>query len=162
MNALQQISFYCIRAYSSMGVADIVASPPWNPKRNFRALLVQAKDQKAGDYLSPFERDRFDHMAQYNAGIACVVYKKDGAVMVNHGGKRSTFEAFMAETYGIPCDFRELVQRYRSFNRPIHLYAVDHEEYAGKDGKKRHRPVAPFQDFYSVKPWYPFVPEHHR
>jgi len=159
---LRMLGFYVIRSYSSMGVADLLASPPWNPKKNFRALVIQAKDQKAEDYLSPFERDQFGHTAQYNSGIVCVIYKKNGTIMVNYDGERSTLDMFLASQYGIVCKSREVLQRYRTYNRPIHLYPVDYEEYTGKDGKKRYKPVAPFQDFYSVKPWYPYVPENHR
>jgi len=156
---LQMLMFHVIRSYSSWGTADLIASPPKNPAKNYRALLIQAKNQKAEDYISPIERDRLNYLQDINAGLVCIVYRdKNSNVMVNHNGERQTFEMFMAKQYHISCNFKHVYNMYKKFRRPIHLYRVDQEEYISRTGTRRYKVAGSFQDWYSVKPYYPYVP----
>jgi len=156
MNVLKMLSFYVIRAYSSIGVADLIAVPSWNVKGNYRALLIQAKDQKNKDYIRSFEKDHLDYLQQINSGLVIVSYKDDKKIMIKEweSGIKSTFAEFMLKHYGIKCKYSELLSKYRTHNRPIHLYSVDQDS--------KGRPLASFQDFLSVGVWYPYVPEHFR
>jgi len=152
--ALQMLSFYVIRAYSSIGVADLVATIPWNIRGNYRPLLIQAKNQKNKDYIRPMEKDHLNYLQQINSGLVIVCYKDNKKVMIKEWdtGIKSTFAEFMLKHYGIKCDYSKLLSKYRSHNRPIHLYKVDVDS--------KNRPLGPFQDFESVGVWYPYVPEH--
>lgn len=156
MNCLKMLSFYVIRAYSSAGVADLSAHPPWNPMGIYRGLLIQAKDQKAGDYLKPMERDHLDYLQQINSAMVCVFYKENGKCMVKIWESKEVliFDEFLQKYYGIPCKYTDLVQKFKSHNRPLHLHSVDKDE---KD-----RPLGSFQDYYSVGIYYPHVPERYR
>jgi len=84
------------------------------------------------------------------------VYKDKHQVMVKEweSGIKMTFAEFILKHYGIRCKYSELLSKYKSHNRPIHLYSID------KD--KKDRPLGSFQDFLSVGVWYPHTPEHHR
>lgn len=159
-HVLEMLEFHVIRSYSSMGVADLVASPPWNKNKNSRGLLIQAKNQKREDYVSPFERDHLSYLQQINAGIVCIIYKdKKKNIMVNVEGNKTTFEVFIAVQYGIKCNFRELLKKFRNYERPIHLYPVDKELHVTRTGKRVERPVSSFADFYSVKCFFAHVAE---
>lgn len=155
-HVLQMLSFYVIRAYSSVGIADLVATPPWNIRRNYRPLLIQAKNQKNKDYIRPMEKDHLDYLQQINSGLVIVSYKDDRKVMIKEweSGIKLTFAEFMLKHYGINCKYSELLSKYRTQNRPIHLYHVDVDQ--------KNRPLGSFQDFMSVGVWYPYVPEHFR
>jgi len=93
---LQMISFYVIRAYSSVGVADLVAVPSWNPRGNYRSLLIQCKNQKNKDYIRPMEVDHLDYLQQINSGLVVVIYKDKSQVMVKEweSGIKLTFRIF--------------------------------------------------------------------
>ncbi len=154
MYALRMLSFYVMRAYSSAGVADLVATPSWNPMGNDRPLLIQCKNSETKkDYIAPFERAHLDYLQQINSGLVVLIYKDGGECMVKTWGnqKKFTFNQFMQKTYGIPCDFKELIKRYKMYSRPLHLYPPPKD----KDDKF----VAPFADLYSLSTWYPHVPE---
>lgn len=155
-HVLEMLSFYVIRAYSSIGVADLIAIPPWNSRGNEMSLLIQVKNQKNKDYIRPFERDHLDYLQMINSGRVIVVYKDSSKAMVKEweSGNKMSFEAFIQKYYGIRCKYSELLSKFRSHNRPIHLYPVDVDE--------KKRPLASFQDFMSVGVWYPHVPQHHR
>lgn len=164
-NFLQMLGFYCIRAYSSMGVADLVFTAPWNPKGNNRPLLVQCKHQKTKDYISPFERDHLSYLQQINSGNVIVVYKDGKQVMVKEweSGKKSTIEDFLRNEYGIPIEsYRKILSMYILHKRPIHLYPLEKEIYINKHGVEAEKPIAPFADFYSVDTFYPHIPEKYR
>jgi len=164
-NVLQMLGFYCIRAYSSMGVADLVFTPPWNPRGNYRALLVQCKHQKAKDYISPFERDHLSYLQQTNSGHVLVVYKDGRKVMVKEweSGKKSTIEEFLLTEYGIPIEsYSHILSKYNAFKRPIHLYYVPKEIYTKRNGEAGEKTVAPFADLYSVDTYFPHTPEKYR
>lgn len=150
------LSFYGIRAYSSIGVADLVCVPPWNSKGNYRSLLIQAKNQKNKDYIRSFERDHLNHLQQTNSGNVVVIYKDKSKVMVKlwESGEKLSFEEFIQKEYGIRCKYSELLSKYKSHNRPIQLYQVPKTI---KDV-----PIAPFEDFLSVGVFYPHTPELHR
>lgn len=156
MHVLEMLSFYVIRAYASIGVADLVATPPWNPRGNSMSLLIQVKNQKSKDYIRPFERDHLDYLQILNSGRVIVVYKDSSKAMVKEweSGEKTTFDKFIQVHYGIRCKYSELLSKYRSYNRPIHLYRVDVDS--------KNRPLASFQDFNSVGVFYPHVPQHHR
>ncbi len=155
-HVLQMLSFYVIRAYSSVGISDLVATPPWNIRGNYRPLLIQAKNQKNKDYIRPMEKDHLDYLQQINSGLVIVSYKDDKKVMIKEweSGVRLTFAEFMLKHYGIRCKYSELLSKYRTQNRPIHLYHVDVDQ--------KNRPLGSFQDFMSVGVFYPHVPEHFR
>ncbi len=155
-HALQMLSFDVFRAWSSIGVADLSAHPPWNPMGVYRGLLIQAKDQKAGDYLKPFERDHVEHLQQINSAMVCIFYKENSKCMVKIWESKEvlTFDEFIQKYYGIPCRYSDLLLKYKMHAKPIHLYNVDKDE---KD-----RPVSSFQDFYSVGVYFPHVPERYR
>ncbi len=154
--ALQMVSFYVIRAYSSAGVADLVASPPYNPKGNNKTLLIQCKNTKKLDYVAPFERSHLDYLTQINANNVVLFYKDASNCMVKiwDTQEKMTFEVFMRKEYGIPCDFKELVKSYQSYKRPLHLFSPPKE----KSGKF----IAPFADLYSVDTFYPHISEKYR
>lgn len=164
LHALQMLSFTILRAYSSVGTADIIASPPWNSKGNYRGLLIQAKDTKAGDYVDPFERDHLDYLQQINSGMVCLFFKKDHKCYVKIWDSREIldFDTFILKHYGIPCNYSELLTKFRNHERPIHLYAPEKEVYIGKDGTEKSKFVAPFADPLSKNVYYPHVPEKHR
>ncbi len=153
---LQMLSFYAIRAYASIGVADLVFTPPWNIRGNDRPLLVQCKAQQNKDYIRPIERDHLDYLQQINSGQVIVAYKDNSKVMIKkwESGERLTFEKFIQEEYGIRCKYSELLSKYKTHNRPIHLYYVDRDS--------NDKPLGSFQDFESVGVWYPHTPEHFR
>jgi len=156
VHVFRMLSFYVIRAYSSIGTADLVATPSWNICGNYRPLLIQAKNQKNKDYIRPMEKDHLDYLQQINSGLVVVIYKDKSQVMVKEweSGIKSTFAEFMLKHYGIRCKYSELLSKYQTQNRPIHLYRIDVDE--------KNRPLGSFQDFLSVNPWYPYVPEHFR
>jgi len=153
---LQMLSFYVIRAYSSVGVADLVATPSWNIRGNYRSLLIQCKNQKNKDYIRPMEKDHLDYLQQINSGLVVVIYKDKSQVMVKEweSGIKSTFAEFILKHYGIKCKYSELLSKYRTHNRPIHLYKIDVDS--------KNRPLGSFQDFNSVGVYYPHIPQHHR
>jgi len=155
-HVLEMLSFYVIRAYSSIGVADLIAIPPWNAKGNNMSLLIQAKNQKNKDYIRSFERDHLDYLQQINSGLVVVMYKDKSKVMVKEweSGNKMSFKQFIQKYYGIRCKYSELLSKFRSYNRPIHLYKIDVDE--------KNRPLGSFQDFLSVGVYYPHVPQHHR
>lgn len=155
--ALQMLCFYVIRAYSSVGVADLVATPPWNPRKNIRPLLIQCKNSKtAKDYVRPFERDHLEHLQQINAGNVVLFYKDGSTCMVKRWAtqEKSTFNEFIQKEYGIPCDFKTLIKDYQEYRRPIHLYAPPKLE-SGQF-------AAAFQDFYAVNTKYHHIPEKYK
>lgn len=157
MNALRMLSFYVIRAYSSVGVADLVATPAWNPKSNYRPLLIQAKNNQVKDYIVPFERDHLNYLQQINSGMVILAYKDDSKVMIKiwESGEKLGFNEFILKYYGISCNYSELLKGYREYRRPIHLYKPEKEDNGTEGGKF----VAPFQDFFAVNAWYPYIPE---
>lgn len=162
MHVLEMLSFECIRAYSSIGTADLIFSPPWNIKNNFRTLLVQCKNTRHEDYIDPFEKDKLTNLQQRNSGMVIVAFKKDSKCMMKIWDTQEiqTFEKFILQQYGIPCDYTKLLKNFKEYHRPIHLYPTEKEEYIGKDGTIKYKAVAPFQDFYAVKPYYAHVPEN--
>lgn len=154
---LQMLSFYVIRAYSSAGIADLVATPPWNPKGNYRPLLIQCKKTKMKDYVRPFERDHLSYMQQINSALVVVIYLDEGKVMVRYweNGKKVTIEEFLREEYGIPISsFSNISKSFREGRRPIHLYPVEKDE--------NDKPVSSFTDLYVHDVCFPHVPEHYR
>lgn len=155
-HVLEMLSFYVIRAYSSIGTADLIAIPPWNVRGNEMSLLIQVKNQKSKDYIRPNERDHLDYLQMINSGRVILVYKDSPKAMVKEweSGDKMSFDQFIQKYYGIRCKYSELLSKFKSHNRPIHLYPVDKDE---KD-----RPLGSFQDFLSVGVWYPHVPQHFR
>jgi len=153
---LQMLSFYVIRAYSSIGVADLVATPSWNIRGNYRSLLIQAKNQKNKDYIKPMESDHLDYLQMINSGLVVVIYKDKSQVMIKEweSGIKSTFAEFILKHYGIRCKYSELLSKFKSYNRPIHLYKIDVDE--------KNRSLGSFQDFNSVNPWYPHTSQLYR
>ena len=163
-HSLEMLGFTLIRAYSSIGTADLIGVPPYNPKGNSKSLLIQAKDTKAKDYIDPFERTHLDYLQSICAGVVCIFYKDNSKCMVKiwETSEKITFEEFLLKYYGIPCSFPELVKGFKEFRRPIHLYPIDKEIYTGRDGKEKEKPIAPFADLYSVNTWYPHTPEKYK
>jgi len=154
--SLEMLSFYVIRSYSSIGVADLVATPSWNSRGNYRPLLIQCKNQKSKDYIRPMESDHLDYLQMINSGLVVVIYKDESKVMVKEweSGIKSTFAEFLLKHYGIRCKYSELLSKFKSYNRPIHLYKIDVDE--------KNRSLGSFQDFLSVEVYYPHIPQHHR
>ncbi|MDE1828597.1 MAG: hypothetical protein KGH65_05555 [Candidatus Micrarchaeota archaeon] len=152
-NALKMCSFYVIRAYSSVGICDLVASPPWNPKGNYRSLLIQCKNTEAKDYVKPYERDHLSYLQQINAGNVILVYMDDSNPMVKiwETEEKLHFDQFMLKYYGIYCEYKELLKGFREYRRPIHLYKPEKDE--------NDKFVSSFQDYYTVNVWNPFVPD---
>lgn len=164
MHVLEMLGFYSIRAYSSMGVADLVFTPPWNPKGNYRSLLVQCKHQKSKDYIEPFERDHLDYLQQINSGMVVIAYKDDKNVMIKiwESGEKISIEDFLQREYGIPIEgYSKILMKYKMFNRPINLYPVPKEVYINRNGKETEKPIAPFADLYSVVSYFPHIPERY-
>lgn len=164
-NVLQMLGFYCIRAYASIGVADLVFSPPWNPKGNNRALLVQCKFQKSKDYIAPFERDHLSYLQQINSGNVIVAYKDNKKIMVKEweSGNKQSIEEFLLAQYGIPIEsYSQILSKYKLHKRPIHLHYVPKEVYINKKGEESEKPISPFADLYSVDIYTPHVPEKYR
>lgn len=156
-HVLQMLSFYCIRAYSSMGVADLVFTPPWNPKGNYRPLLVQCKHQESKDYVRPFERDHLNYLQQTNSGLVIIAYKDKSQVMVRYweNRERLTIEDFLLKEYGIPIEsYSKVLRGFQSWRRPIHLYPPPKDE--------NNKIISSFADLLSVDVWFPHVPEHYR
>ena len=154
---LRMLSFYVLRAYSSVGTADLVASPPWNSLGNNRTLLIQCKNSTTRkDYIPPFERAHLDHLQQTNAGIVVVMYKDETNCMVKvwDSQEKMTFEKFMGITYGIKCDFKDLLKNYQNQRRPLVLFPPPKEE--------NDKFIAPFGDFYDLNIYYPHVSEKYR
>ena len=152
-HALQMLSFYVIRAYSSVGVADLVATPAWNSKGNYRPLLIQAKNTQTKDYVKPFERDHLSYLQQINAGNVILVYKDDSKPMVKiwETEEKLHFDDFILKEYGIYCKYSELLKAFREYRRPIHLFKPDKDEAENF--------VAPFADYYTVNVYNPHVPD---
>ena len=167
-HSLQMLCFDVFRAWSSIGTADLSAHPPWNPKKNFRGLLIQAKNQKNDDYLTPFETSHIDHLQQINSAMVCIFYKKNTKCMVKVWESREVleFDEFILREYGIPCNYKELLRNYKLYKRPIHLYPVEKEIYkltkGENKGKISERMIAPFTDLYAHDVWYPHVPETYK
>ena len=154
---LQMISFEVIRAWSSIGTADLIASPPWNPMGNNQTLLIQAKNSSTHkDYISPFERDHLTNLQDRNSGMVLVVYMDNRKVMCKiwETQEKMTFDEFIKKYYGINCNIRELNKNYKLGRKPIHLY------YPPKDEKDR--VVSSFHDLYDVDVWVPYVPHEYR
>lgn len=164
MHVLEMLSFECIRAYSSIGVADLIFSPPWNMKKNNRTLLVQCKNAKSEDYIDPFETDKLNNLQQRNAGLVILGFKKGKDVMIKIWDTKEimTFDKFILQQYGISIKYNVILKKYKEHHRPIHLYPTEKEEYIGRDGSKREKPIAPFADFLSHVCYYPHVPENFR
>lgn len=162
MHVLQMMSFECIRAYSSIGVADLIFSPPWNIKKNYRALLVQNKNSKSEDYIDPFESDKLTNLQQRNSGLVIVAFKRDHNIMIKiwDTSEILTFEKFILREYGIVCDYSKILKSFKEYHRPIHLYPTEKEIYIGRDGREKEKPIAPFADFLSHVCRYFHVPEH--
>lgn len=164
-HVLEMLGFYSIRAYSSMGVADLVFTPPWNPCGNYRPLLVQCKHQKSKDYIEPFERDHLDYLQQTNSGLVIIAFKDNSKVMIKYweSKKKTTIEEFLREEYGIPIEsYSKILSAYQGYKRPIQLHYVPKEVYTNRNGKISERPIAPFADFDSVDIYFPHVPEQYR
>ena len=154
---LRMLLFYVIRSYSSMGVCDLIASPPFNPCGNNHTLLIQCKNSiTKKDYVVPFEKDHLNYLTQTNAGNVILVYKDKTNVMVKNWEtqEKQSFNTYIGKTFGIKCDFKELLKNYRSQKRPINLYPPPKEE-SGKF-------ISPFADFYDVNPMFPHIPEKWR
>lgn len=164
LHALEMLSFTVLRAYSSVGTADIIATPPWNPKGNYRGLLIQAKNAKSEDYVDPFERDHLDYLQQINSGLVCLFFKKDSECLVKLWESKEiiTFNQLIFRLYGIKCDFKALVRGFRNYERPIHLYNPPKEVYTGKDGSEKYKFIAPFTDLSCANVWFPHIPENYR
>ena len=148
-----------------MGTADLVLTPPWNPKGNNRALLVQCKHTKRMDYIEPFERDHLNYLQQINSGNVIVAFKDSkGKVFIKQWESQTTIpiEEFMLEEYGIPMVYTEILSRYNKNERPIHMYYVPHEIYTNKNGEISEKPIAPFADLYYENVYFPHVPENYR
>ena len=148
-----------------MGVADLVFTPPWNPRGNYRPLLVQCKNQKSKDYINPFERDHLSYLQQINSGNVLVVYKDNKKIMVKEweSGNKSTIEEFLLKEYGIPIEsYNVILSKYNSFNRPIHLYYVPKEVYINRNGIESEKTIAPFADALHENVYYPHVSENFR
>jgi len=162
MHVLQMLSFEAIRAYSSIGTADLIFSPPWNRKNNNRTLLVQNKNAKSEDYIDPFESDKLTNLQQRNAGLVIVAFKRLGDIMIKiwETSEILTFEKFILREYGIVCDYQKILKAFKEYHRPIHLYSVEKEIYRGRDGNMKEKPISSFQDLYAVKALYPHVSEH--
>ncbi|NIU00406.1 MAG: hypothetical protein GWN01_05540 [Nitrosopumilaceae archaeon] len=164
MHYLEMIMFYCIRAYSSAGWADLMASPSWNPRGNFRCLLIQCKDSKKGDYIEPMERDHLDYLQQINSGLVLLVYKDKSIVYAKNWetGETLKIDEFIQKYYGIPTKYSEVLKKYKIWNRPIHMYPVPKEAYINRNGVESERPIASFADLYSYTTYYPHVPEKYK
>jgi len=155
------MSFECIRAYSSIGTADLIFSPPWNIKKNNRTLLVQNKNSKSEDYIDPFESDKLTNLQQRNSGLVIVAFKRSGNTMIKiwETSEILTFEKFISREYGIICDYKKILKAFKEYHRPIHLYNTEKEIYIGRDGSEREKPISSFVDLYAVKAFYAHVPE---
>lgn len=156
------LSFECIRAYSSIGTADLIFSPSWNYKKNSRTLLVQCKNQRNDDYLKPFERAHIDNLQQRNAGMVIIAFKRSTKCFIKiwESNITQSFEEFILSQYGISCEYSKLIKMYNQHKRPIHLYPPEKEEYVKKDGSMGGKFIAPFADLLSLDVWYPHVGEH--
>jgi len=164
-HVLEMIGFYVIRAYSSIGISDLIAVPSWNPKGNNRGLLIQCKNQKSKDYIDPHERDHLSYLQQTNSGNVLVVYKDGKEVMVKEweSGEKFPIKEWLLKEYGISIDsYAKILTKYKLFQRPIHLYYVPKEVYTNKNGKEAEKTIAPFADALSENVYYPHVPENHR
>lgn len=162
MHVLQMMSFECIRAYSSIGTADLIFSPPWNIKKNYRALLVQNKNAKSEDYIDPFESEKLTNLQQRNAGLVIVAFKRLGDIMIKiwDTSEILTFEKFILREYGIVCSYQKILKAFKEYHRPIHLYPNEKQLYIGREGDEREKPISPFADFLSHVCYYPHVPEN--
>lgn len=123
MHALEMLSFYVIRAYSSIGVADLVASPPKNKLGESRPLLIQCKNTVRGDYMATSETMRLMDLADTNAGEVIHAYKVDGTCRMReiYGEYDEEFSKFMGLHYGIVCKYGDLLRGFRENRRPEHL-----------------------------------------
>lgn len=162
--ALEMLSCEVIRAYSSAGTCDLIASPSWNPRGFSRTLLIQCKNTEKADYVVPFEFDKLEELQQRNSGMVLLIFNQDGKCMIKiwESGKIMTFDDFIGQYMGIPCSFTELIKNFRAYKRPLHLYQVPKEIYIKRDGTEGEKPVAPFADLYSVDFWFPHIPEREK
>ena len=127
--ALQMLHFYVIRAYSSMGVADLVAVPPWNRLGNGRALLIQCKFTERADYVEPYERRNLDDLVAYSSGRVILAYKIDSVVRMRDWETKEDypFQEFVGRNYDMDGNYRTLLKNFNNHIKPRHLWAPGSE-----------------------------------
>lgn len=151
------LNFYVIRAYSSAGICDLVATPPWNSKGNYRPLLLQLKNSAKKDYVAPFERDHLSYLQQINSGLVLLIYKDNSKPFVKYweNGIVKTIEQFLIDEYGIVIEgYSFILKQYREFKRPIHLYYVERDE--------DEKPLGPFADYFLHDVYNAHVPDREK
>ena len=145
---LRMSYFYVIRAYASQGVADLVAVPPANEYKNYRALLIQAKSTKRGDWLGSIERDKMNYLESYTGGEVVLAYKNGKLPRFRsfEDGYDATPEEFLRDRYKIVgADWNTILRNYKSGKRPLHLFPPPVDE--------NNRVISPFQDPIDVGSW---------
>lgn len=145
--------FYVMRAYASQGVADLVAVPPANKKNDIRALLIQAKNTKKGDYIEPLERDRMSYLDSYTGGDVVLAYKrgKIPRFKIWSTGQDMSPGDFLRDRYGIlGADWNTVLQNLRKYKRPLHLHPPPVDE--------KGRVISSVADLYAVDIWSPHNP----
>ena len=84
------------------------------------------------DYIPPLERQSLSYWSNITSGYPLVVYKvrKTKHIMCRDSEESAgiPLNSFILKEYGIACDHADLISKYKSFQRPLHLYVGEKDE----------------------------------